>query len=87
MFDMGLWVLPITALIVLIVSTVVFLASRYKRCPSDMILVVYGKVGEGHLPVGPRKYKEGIKALVNEPGRFLGVYILTPPERLGAGKN
>ena len=47
MFDMGLWVLPITALIVLIVSTVVFLASRYKRCPSDMILVVYGKVGEG----------------------------------------
>jgi flotillin len=47
MFDMGLWVLPITAFIVLIVSTVVFLASRYKRCPSDMILVVYGKVGEG----------------------------------------
>src|SRR5512145_1922998 len=45
MFD--LWVFPITALIVLIVSTVVFLASRYKRCPSDMILVVYGKVGEG----------------------------------------
>jgi flotillin len=24
-----------------------FLASRYKRCPSDRILVVYGKVGEG----------------------------------------
>jgi len=47
MYGMGLWVLPITALIVLVVSTVVFLASRYKRCPSDMILVVYGKVGEG----------------------------------------
>jgi flotillin len=47
MFEMGLWVLPISAFIVLIVSTVVFLASRYKRCPSDMILVVYGKVGEG----------------------------------------
>jgi flotillin len=47
MFEMGLWVLPITALIVLVVSTIVFLASRYKRCPSDMILVVYGKVGEG----------------------------------------
>ncbi len=44
---MGLWVLPIAALIILVVSTVVFLASRYKRCPSDMILVVYGKVGEG----------------------------------------
>jgi len=47
MFNMGLWVLPIAALIILVVSTIVFLASRYKRCPSDMILVVYGKVGEG----------------------------------------
>ena len=27
--------------------TIVFLASRYKRCPSDKILVVYGKVGKG----------------------------------------
>lgn len=26
---------------------VIFLASRYKRCPSDKILVVYGKVGVG----------------------------------------
>src|SRR5574344_2905679 len=25
----------------------VFLASRYKRCPSNKILVVYGKVGQG----------------------------------------
>ncbi len=47
MFEMGLWVLPIAALIFLVVSTLVFLASRYKRCPSDMILVIYGKVGEG----------------------------------------
>ena len=47
MFNMGLWVLPIAALIILVVSTVVFLASRYKRCPSDKILVVFGKVGEG----------------------------------------
>ncbi|MBU1169530.1 MAG: flotillin family protein [Proteobacteria bacterium] len=41
------WILPIVALLVLIVSTIVFLASRYKRCPSDQILVVFGKVGEG----------------------------------------
>ncbi|MDH4226641.1 MAG: SPFH domain-containing protein [Deltaproteobacteria bacterium] len=41
------WILPILAFIVFIVSTVIFLASRYKRCPSDMILVVYGRVGEG----------------------------------------
>lgn len=41
------WILPIVAFLVLIVSTLVFLASRYKRCPSDQILVIYGKVGEG----------------------------------------
>lgn len=41
------WILPIVAFLFLIVSTLVFLASRYKRCPSDQILVLYGKVGEG----------------------------------------
>jgi flotillin len=45
MFDF--WILPLVALLVLVVSTIVFLASRYKRCPSDKILVIYGKVGEG----------------------------------------
>jgi len=45
MFDF--WILPIAAFLILVVSTVVFLASRYKRCPSDKILVVYGKVGAG----------------------------------------
>ncbi|MCA9786502.1 MAG: flotillin family protein, partial [Candidatus Cloacimonetes bacterium] len=39
--------LPIAAFLVLVVTTIVFLASRYKRCPSDKILVVYGKVGAG----------------------------------------
>lgn len=47
MLGIGLWALPIAAIVILVVSTFVFLASRYKRCPSDMILVVYGKVGEG----------------------------------------
>ncbi len=37
-------VLGIGALVVIIVSTMLFLAARYKRCPSDRILVVYGKV-------------------------------------------
>jgi len=45
MFDF--WILPIVAMMVLVVSTIVFLASRYKRCPSDKILVIFGKVGEG----------------------------------------
>lgn len=42
-----LWSIPIVALIILIVMTVLFLSSRYKRCPSDMILVVYGRVAGG----------------------------------------
>ena len=45
--DLTIAVLPIVALVVLVMLMVVFLATRYKRCPSDKILVVYGKVGEG----------------------------------------
>lgn len=41
------WMLPVIAFLVLIVSTIIFLASRYKRCPSDKILVIFGKVGAG----------------------------------------
>ncbi len=41
------WIVPIAALLLLVVVTIIFLASRYKRCPSDKILVVYGKVGSG----------------------------------------
>ncbi len=45
--DVGLWAIVIVAFVALVVITVLFLASRYKRCPSDKILVIYGKVGEG----------------------------------------
>jgi len=41
------WLIAISAFVFLVVSTIIFLASRYKRCPSDKILVVYGKVGVG----------------------------------------
>ncbi|HEY8241146.1 MAG TPA: SPFH domain-containing protein, partial [Kiritimatiellia bacterium] len=41
------WVIAIAAGIILLVSTLLFLAARFKRCPSDKILVVFGKVGEG----------------------------------------
>jgi len=41
------WIFPIAAFLILIVSTIIFPAPRYKRCPSDKILVVYGKVGAG----------------------------------------
>lgn len=45
MFDF--WSLPVVVFLVLVVTTILFLASRYKRCPSDKILVIYGKVGKG----------------------------------------
>ena len=45
--QVGLWGVVIVAFVALIVSTLVFLASRYKRCPSDKILVVYGRVARG----------------------------------------
>ena len=37
----------IVAFVVLIFFTFVFVSSRYKRCPSDKILVIYGKVQKG----------------------------------------
>jgi len=42
-----IFAIAICAFALLIISTIIFLASRYKRCPSDKILVVYGKVGKG----------------------------------------
>ncbi|MBI9075179.1 MAG: flotillin family protein [Desulfatibacillum sp.] len=41
------WPAVFLAFVTLVVATLTFLASRYKRCPSDQILVVYGKVGVG----------------------------------------
>ncbi len=38
---------PIIVLVVIIFVTVLALFSRYKRCPSDKILVIYGKTGKG----------------------------------------
>jgi flotillin len=47
MQEFGFWVFPIVAFVILVISTIAFLASRYKRCPSDKILVIYGRVGTG----------------------------------------
>lgn len=35
----------VTVLVLLILSIVLMLASRYKKCPPDKIMVIYGKVG------------------------------------------
>src|SRR5262245_21928795 len=45
--DLTVAVLPVIVLAILVMVTVSFLATRYKRCPSDKVLVVYGKVGKG----------------------------------------
>ncbi|MFP6885947.1 MAG: SPFH domain-containing protein [Opitutales bacterium] len=37
----------IISLILVVLGTLVFFFSRYKRCPSDKILVIYGKTGSG----------------------------------------
>lgn len=44
---LGFWAIVIIAFVLLMTMTLVFLASRYKRCPSDQILVIFGKVGAG----------------------------------------
>ena len=40
-------ILAFIAFIVIVFSTVLYMVSRYKRCPSDKILVIYGKVEKG----------------------------------------
>lgn len=39
--------LAVVAALVIFIGFALYLASRYRRCPSDRILVVYGRVGEG----------------------------------------
>jgi len=45
--DLTAALIPVVTLVLLVFFTIIFLASRYKRCPSDKILVKYGKVGKG----------------------------------------
>jgi len=39
--------LAIGAFVFIFIATILILASRYKRCPSDEILVIYGKIAQG----------------------------------------
>ena len=45
--DLTMALVPVLSLVLVVFFTIIFLASRYKRCPSDKILVKYGKVGKG----------------------------------------
>lgn len=42
-----LWLIVVSAAVAVIFVFLVAILSRYKRCPSDKILVIYGKVGKG----------------------------------------
>lgn len=44
---MDFLLIGIVSLIVVVLGTLVFFFSRYKRCPSDKVLVIYGKTGSG----------------------------------------
>ncbi len=41
-----MWPIVVAGLVAIIFSTFIYLATRYKRCPSDKILVIYGKVSD-----------------------------------------
>jgi flotillin len=41
------WPLVIIAIVVMVMGTLIVLAKRYKRCPSNRILVIYGRTGKG----------------------------------------
>ncbi len=43
---MGTSVILICALVLILFSVVVWVCSRYKKCPSDKIMVIYGSVGK-----------------------------------------
>lgn len=44
---LGFGLLALFAFVILLFFSTVFLASRYKRCPSDKVLVIYGRVEKG----------------------------------------
>lgn len=57
-------IILIVAIVLIAFSLLIFLLSRYKKCPSDKIMVIYGNVG---------KNKDG-SALVKVHSRRRGVH-------------
>src|SRR6185369_17743899 len=41
------WIGGIAAIALVVLATFIFISVRYRRCPSNRILVVFGKVGGG----------------------------------------
>ncbi len=49
--DSFLTLIAISVFVILIFSVVMYMLSRYKRCPSDKILVVYGRIEKGRSSI------------------------------------
>jgi flotillin len=43
----GFGIIAVIAFVVIVFFTLVYMSTRYKRCPSDKILVIYGRVAKG----------------------------------------
>ncbi len=54
----------ITVIILLLFTTLVVLISRYRRCPSDRVLVIYGKVGKSATGLQSSKCIHGGAAFI-----------------------
>ncbi|AKL94202.1 hypothetical protein CACET_c06920 [Clostridium aceticum] len=57
-------VILVTVIVVIIFGTIAALFARYKKCPSDKVLVVYGKVGKGEAGNNSSKCIHGGAAFI-----------------------
>ncbi len=53
------FILLVGSLVILVFGTLTAFARRYRRCPSDKILVVYGKIAGGSTGLSARCYHGG----------------------------
>src|SRR5947209_14024312 len=47
-FSQNWWLILLSFVVLVFVSTLMLVVNRYKRCPSNRVLVIYGKVGGGN---------------------------------------
>lgn len=71
-------VILVTVIVVIIFGTIAALFSRYKKCPSDKILVIYGKVGKGESGNNSSKCIHGGAAFIWPVIQYYEFLDLTP---------
>ncbi len=78
MFESTYWLIAILAVPVLILGVIIIYSTFYKRCPSDMILVVYGRVGEGQSARCVHGGGSWVKPLIQDC-RYMALTPMTIP--------